>query len=138
MIAYIVTETRQNYERGMRHAGNIRLEQLSGEPCMVIYYQEVALARLLAMGTRAVIFGGYSTPLDDHALDSFAGIYEIVREGDLPMLGLCGGHQVIAELWAAHNDDGLTRMRHEADRLGGGVGEEPPVGAPVACAPLRA
>ena len=110
MIVYIVTETRQNYENGSRHATRIRLEQVSGLPCFIQYYQDVRLEKLLAMGCRAIVFGGYSTPLDDHALESFAGIYELVREGELPTIGLCGGHQVIAELYAAHNDAGLTRM----------------------------
>lgn len=110
VIVYIVTETRQNYETGSRHPTKVRLEQISGQPCLVLYYQEVRLDRLLAMGCRAVVFGGYSTALDDHPLDSFAGVHELVRDGELPTIGLCGGHQVIAELYAAHNDAGLTRM----------------------------
>lgn len=110
MIVYIVTETRRNYETGSRHPTKVKLEQLSGQPCFILFYEEVRLRKLLAMGCQAVVFGGYGTPLDDHPLESFAGLYELVREGELPTIGLCGGHQVIAELYAAHNDQGLTRM----------------------------
>jgi len=79
-------------------------------PCLVQFYEDVRLEQLTAMGVRAVVFSGYSTGLDEHRLESFRGVYELVRRGDMPMIGFCGGHQLIAELWAAHNDAELTRM----------------------------
>ena len=110
MITFIVTETRENYERGGGHAVKIKLEKISGLPCLVQYYAGVTLKKIKALGIKAVVFSGYSTALDEHKLETFQGIYELAREGDLPMIGFCGGHQLIAELWAEHNDQKLTRM----------------------------
>ena len=110
MIAYIVTEKRSNYERGPSHAVKLKLEAISGLPCLVQFYEDVRLEKLVALGVRAVVFSGYGTALDEHTLESFAGVYDVVRKGDIPIIGFCGGHQLIAELWAAHNDAALTRM----------------------------
>jgi GMP synthase-like glutamine amidotransferase len=110
MITYIVTEKRDNYEKGGGHAVKIKLEKISKLPCLVQFYEEVTLKKIKALRIKAVVFGGYSTSLDEHKLESFKGIYELARKGDMPMIGLCGGHQLVAELWAEHNDKELTRM----------------------------
>jgi len=116
MIVYIVTEKRENYERSGGHAVKLKLEAISRTPCLVQFYEDVRLEQLGACGVRAVVFSGYGTPLEQHSLDSFRGIYEVVRAGDLPIIGFCGGHQLIAELWSPHNDNGLTRMSSYAIR----------------------
>jgi len=110
MITFIVTETRDNYERSGGHAVMLKLEKISKLPCLVQYYADVTLKKIKALGIQAVVFSGYSTALDDHKLDTFQGIYDLAREGDRPMIGFCGGHQLLAELWAPHNDRKLTRM----------------------------
>lgn len=110
MIAYLVTETREKYERSGGHAIKLKLESISGEPCLVQCYEDASLVQLMELGVRALVFSGYTTALDDRELDSFRGVYEIVRDGNIPTIGLCGGHQMIAELWAPHNDAALTRM----------------------------
>ncbi|HOJ22904.1 MAG TPA: gamma-glutamyl-gamma-aminobutyrate hydrolase family protein [Armatimonadota bacterium] len=110
MILYIVTEKREKYERNGDHAQKLKLEKISKQPCLVQFYEDVTLEMVKRLGVQAVVFSGYSTPLQEHRLESFQGIYELVRQGDVPMLGLCGGHQLICELWAEHNDQGLTRM----------------------------
>ena len=110
MITYIVTEKRENYEKSGGHAVKLKLEKISGLPCLVQYYADVRPEKVKALGIKAVVFSGYSTGLNEHKLDSFKGIYELAREGQMPMIGFCGGHQLVAELWAAHNDKKLTRM----------------------------
>lgn len=110
MITYIVTEKRENYERNGGHAVKLKLEKISGLPCLVQYYADVTLKMVKALGIKAVVFSGYTTALEEHKLETFQGIYELARESDIPMLGICGGHQLLAELWAPHNDKRLTRM----------------------------
>lgn len=110
MILHIITETRENYEKGGGHPVKLRLEKISGQPCLVQYYADVTPSKVKRWGIRAVVFGGYGTALNKHKLETFQGIYELAREGEIPMIGFCGGHQLIAELWAEHNDRKLTRM----------------------------
>jgi len=110
MITYIVTEKRQNYENGGGHGVKRKLEKISGLPCLVQFYEDVTLKKTQELGIKAVVFSGYGTPLWEHKLRSFRGVYDLVRHGDLPIMGFCGGHQVVAELWARHNDRKLTKM----------------------------
>lgn len=111
MICYIYTEKREKYQQaaGVSQA-KLRLEAASGLPCMVLYYADVTLDQMESLGVKACVFSGYVTMLQEHPLESFAGVYEIARQGTMPMLGLCGGHQLLAELWAPHNDKRLTKM----------------------------
>lgn len=110
MILFIVTETRANYEKNNEHVSKLKLEKVCGLPCLVRFYEEITLEKVKRLGVQAVVFSGYTTPIQEHRLESFQGVYELAREGDLPMIGLCGGHQLLCELWAEHNDRGLTRM----------------------------
>jgi len=110
MITFIVTETRKNYDAGGGHATKRKLERISGLPCLVQFYEDVRLKKIEDLGTKAVVFSGFGTPLWEHKLASFRGVYELVRKSDIPMIGFCGGHQLIAELWAGHNDKKLTKM----------------------------
>jgi GMP synthase-like glutamine amidotransferase len=110
VILFIVTETRANYEKNNEHVSKLKLEKVCGLPCLVQFYEEVALEKVKRLGIQAVVFSGYSTPIQEHRLESFQGVYELAREGEMPMFGMCGGHQLLCELWAEHNDRGLTRM----------------------------
>jgi GMP synthase (glutamine-hydrolysing) len=112
MITYIVTEKLSNYESNGGHRVKRKLEKLSGLPCLVQFYGDVRLEKIKQLGIKAVIFSGYGTPMEERALESYKGVYELVREGDLPMIGFCGGHQLIAELYAPHNDKEITQMRN--------------------------
>ncbi|HHX40527.1 MAG TPA: hypothetical protein GX715_11230, partial [Armatimonadetes bacterium] len=68
MITYIITETREKYEQNGGHAQKLKLEKISKLPCLVQFYEDVTLEKVKRLGIRAVIFSGYSTPLQDHLL----------------------------------------------------------------------
>jgi GMP synthase-like glutamine amidotransferase len=72
-----------------------RFERLSGELCVLLHFTQVDQALLERLGIRAIIVSGHSTLIDDYDPDSLAPLGEIIRETRTPLLGLCGGHQLI-------------------------------------------
>jgi GMP synthase (glutamine-hydrolysing) len=73
-----------------------RFERLSGEPCHLLHFTQVDRRLFDRLGVRAVILSGHSTLIDDYDSRDLAPLVELIRETATPMLGLCGGHQLIA------------------------------------------
>ena len=72
-----------------------RFERLSGERCLLLHYTQVDRAFLDRLGVRAVVISGHSTLIDDYDPRDLAPLVELIHETSRPMLGLCGGHQLI-------------------------------------------
>ncbi|MGH7514021.1 MAG: glutamine amidotransferase-related protein [Gemmatimonadales bacterium] len=72
-----------------------RFERLSGAPCVLIHYTQVERALLDRLAVRAVVVSGHSTLIDHYDRRDLAPLLEIIRETPWPILGLCGGHQLI-------------------------------------------
>lgn len=78
-----------------------RLEELSGMPCLLRRYSDVTLESLQELGVQAVFISGNASDWVDYAPGSFDALFRIIREGEWPMFGLCGGHQIIARAHGA-------------------------------------
>ena len=72
-----------------------RFERLSGAPCLLLHFTQVDGAFLERLGVRAVVLSGHSTLIDEYDRASLASLLELIRETTRPVLGLCGGHQLI-------------------------------------------
>lgn len=72
-----------------------RFERLSGAPCLLLHFTQVDRAWLERLGVRAVVVSGHSTLIDDYDPGTLAPLVELIRETPHPVLGLCGGHQLI-------------------------------------------
>jgi GMP synthase (glutamine-hydrolysing) len=79
----------------------MRFEALSGSPCLLQHFTRVGPRRLAGLGVRAVVLSGHRTLIDDYDPDSLAPLLEVIRETRLPLLGLCGGHQLIGLAFGA-------------------------------------
>ncbi len=73
-----------------------RLEETSGRTCLVRNYRRVTQAWLDAAGIEALVFSGNVTDWDRYAAADMHRITTIIRRAELPILGLCGGLQLIA------------------------------------------
>lgn len=79
-----------------------RLEENSGETCVVRRYTEVTGAWLRESGTRALILSGNRTEWSRYDPQDLRDLEETVREAFVPVLGLCGGLQFIVLAHGGH------------------------------------
>ncbi len=78
-----------------------RLEDISGEPCLIVRYDRVSPELLRAVQARAVLVSGNWTLLEYYGDAEMAGLRAVVREAAWPTLGFCGGHQMLAHTYGA-------------------------------------
>jgi len=73
----------------------LRLEKASGERCLIAPFEEVNMRVINELKPRAVLVSGIGRKMKTFDVSSFYGLDEIYHEADLPILGFCGGHQMI-------------------------------------------
>ncbi len=61
----------------------------------------VSLDRVRDLSPSHIILSGQSHPWDDYSAESLRGVFEVIRQASQPILGVCGGHQVIALAYGA-------------------------------------
>jgi len=81
-----------------------RFERLSGELCLLLHFTQIDRVLLDRLGVRAVVVSGHSTLIDDYDRDDLAPLVEVIRETSAPLLGLCGGHQLIGLAFGAPSE----------------------------------
>jgi GMP synthase-like glutamine amidotransferase len=104
MICYVDIEHEERLEDEEKRSFHLaeradikrRLEESSGKPCRVQHYSRVTRQRLRDWGARALIVGLNRTDWADYSEADLAEMYHIIRTAELPMIGLCGGCQLIA------------------------------------------
>jgi GMP synthase (glutamine-hydrolysing) len=104
MICYVDIEHEKVYQDPEKRPGllvrrmevKLRLEEISGQPCLLQRYARVTRQRLEEWGIRALVISGCGADWSEYSEAGLAEMYRIIRAADLPILGLCGGHQLIA------------------------------------------
>ena len=127
MIVYIDLEhervrrdpTRADESLARRLRVAYRLEDISGEPCMVVRYTRVSPELLREVKARAVLVSGCETDFEHYAEADLAGLRAVYRAAEWPTLGLCGGMQLMAQTLGAPIDAMPALAPGEADPYGG-------------------
>ena len=109
MICYVDIEHEKVYQDPEKRPGllvrrmedKLRLEEISGQPCLLQRYARVTRQRLEEWGIRALVISGCGADWSEYSEAGLAEMYRIIRAADLPILGLCGGHQLIAMAYGA-------------------------------------
>lgn len=100
----VVASERKGSGTGLTHAEKIarlrrRIEgELAGLPCVVVHYAEVEQAHLASPHLRALVISGSGSPTADPMVRD---LFAVIREARVPIMGLCAGHQHIAEAHGA-------------------------------------
>jgi GMP synthase (glutamine-hydrolysing) len=74
----------------------LKLEEISGSPCIVLRYRDVTRQRIRDLRISALVISGNAVAFEEYSEDAFTELHAIIREAETPVLGLCGGHQLIA------------------------------------------
>jgi GMP synthase (glutamine-hydrolysing) len=74
----------------------LKLEAMTGGPCLVQRYTDVTQQGLEELEIEALLISGNATDWLHYDTADLAGLQDVIRRATLPILGLCGGHQVIA------------------------------------------
>jgi GMP synthase-like glutamine amidotransferase len=107
-------------ERARLHLGGrletaLRLQALAGRPCLYQHYATVDRRLVEDAGIRALVLSGIGSHWRSYDWRGFGGLAELARAGDLPILGICGGHLVLGHLLGAIVTRlGRTAVRDEA------------------------
>ncbi len=109
MIWYIVTDSFENYQRYIepfnRH--KLTLERIARDCCLVLHYKQVSRRLHAEARPWAICHSGGSALYDTYDVLEDKVYGECIRRWDVPQIGFCGGHQVLA----AHLGSTLGPMR---------------------------
>ena len=73
-----------------------RLEKASGDTCLMRQYGRVTRRWLSKSKIRALVISGNAADWTEYEEEDLLEMYRIIRSAELPILGLCGGSQLIA------------------------------------------
>ena len=74
----------------------LKLEEITGRPCIVQRYRDVTQRRLRELGVSTLLISGNAVGFEEYRKDALAELYAIIRQAEMPIMGFCGGHQLIA------------------------------------------
>jgi GMP synthase-like glutamine amidotransferase len=94
-IFVTVQDKEQYYSDGPAGRNKARLEKASGERCLIVPYREFDLKVVRDLKPRAVVMSGFGGHFQSRPVKWFLGMDEVLHTADLPMLCICGSHQVL-------------------------------------------
>jgi GMP synthase-like glutamine amidotransferase len=78
-----------------------RLEEVSGESCLIVHYGRLTPALLHGLNPQAIIVSGHYSHPKHYAEVDLAGLRAIFKEPKWPTLGVCGAFQLMAQTYGA-------------------------------------
>jgi len=109
MICYVDIEHEkalQNAEKQAVHQARCadvkrRLEEISGDVCLVQHYKRLTQQWLQELEIRALIISGNLTEWAEYDEADLFKMSRIIRNAEMPILGFCGGCHLIAMAYSA-------------------------------------
>lgn len=78
-----------------------RLEDLSGEPCLIVRYPHATPQLLRELNVKAVLISGSAATIDLYDEKDLTGLRQIMSDAAQPTLGFCGGQQLMGQTFGA-------------------------------------
>ncbi|MDT4899032.1 MAG: hypothetical protein QOH25_4109 [Acidobacteriota bacterium] len=95
-MIYLVDNTIDGQGASPREILAVLEQLLPGSTIVVEHFKDVSLRRINQLKPSHIILSGQSHPWTEYTPESLAGVFEVIREAEQPILGICGGHQQIA------------------------------------------
>ena len=77
------------------------LADIAGIPCEPVLYRRVTRHLARQQNVRAIAISGNTTDWEYYDFATFQPLFDLVKSGTLPVIGLCGGHQLIGLMYQA-------------------------------------
>ena len=78
-----------------------RLEEISGDPCLIIRYDQITPDRVSELTPRALAVSGCYSDYIHYDPASLAGLRAVFKQVTTPIIGFCAGMQLMAETYGA-------------------------------------
>jgi len=111
MICYVLLYQRDELIQQNGMEVKLRIEETSGEPCLVLHYLDFGPDVVRDLPITAVLYSGFGRPYAGYDVKTFLPVAEVIKEVDVPQMGFCAGHQLIG---FAYNRD-LRRVKRLYD-----------------------
>ncbi len=85
----------------MRMHEKLLFEELAGMPCLVLRYPSIGQGWIDRINPDAVLISGAQTDWLIYDYGDFDALMAFIRRWDGPIIGLCGGHEVVAHAFGA-------------------------------------
>lgn len=97
MYLYVVVQEKDEYLK-QPAGGQIkaRIEEASGEPCLIVPYQELSMEVVRELAPRAIAMSGFGSHFQARKVEWFLGMDEVLHQAYLPIICFCGSHQLLA------------------------------------------
>ena len=123
---YIFVEVREtkDYYRNGPSSGKVkvRLEQASGKRCLIVPYRQFGMNIVEKLQPHAVVISGFGGHFQSRNIEWFLGIDEVLHKSDIPILCICGSHQLLAfsfnknlKKLKALRDEPIRRLNSQED-----------------------
>jgi GMP synthase-like glutamine amidotransferase len=98
MIWFVVTDSAENYEQYIDKFGRhkLTLERIANDCCLLLHYKQVTPGLLKEARPWAICHSGGSAPYSTYDVMEDKPYGECILKWDIPQIGFCGGHQVLA------------------------------------------
>jgi len=82
----------------------LMFEELSGVHCLPLHFLHINRRDLLESKVQALLISGCSTDWKEYNFEWFKELFSLLREYNIPSIGFCGGHQLIAYAFGGKSD----------------------------------
>lgn len=97
MIWYVVTDSEENYRSSSAfYYHKFALERIAGDCCLILHYRQANHRLFAEHNPWAICHSGGSAIYDDYDIMQTEAYCSSITKWDVPQIGFCGGHQVIA------------------------------------------
>ncbi len=109
-LILVINTNRAEKQQASARRISVSVRKISQFHTRIEHYAAVDTERVSKIRPAGIILSGQGTPWDDYPAGSLDGITKFIKRAKCPILGICGGHQLIALAYGGRVDR-IKRLR---------------------------